>query len=302
VTATGKPVLPATVIVPSKGRPALLVDTVESILAGGDWPTEIVVVDQSEVENRALAERAEEPGSIVRYEWRPGLVGVSAARNEGCRLAREQVLVFADDDVFVATDWLGSIVGRVLAEPDALVSGRVLPVERDRPDGFAPSCIVSEEPKTYAGRAWDDVLYSNNMAFASEIYEALGPFDERLGVGGPYRAATDNDYCLRALTAGYRIRYVPDCVVYHRAFRPLSAYPGVMWNYGVGQGAALTKHIRLHDRYPLIRLWNSLVSHVSRAARLRSTDRVRARGEAAYTLGLLYGSGRWLLMERLRGG
>jgi GT2 family glycosyltransferase len=298
---SSKPTLAASVIVPSRGRPQLLVETVDSILAGDELPAEIVVVDQSDAENPALATRAAEPGSILRYMWRPKVVGVSAARNEACRLARERVLVFTDDDVFVASDWLRTMVGHVLDDPDALVSGRVLPAERDRPDGFAPSCKESEEPKTYEDRVWDDVLFSNNMAFSREVYDTLGPFDERLGVGAPYRAATDNDYGFRALEAGYRVRYVPGAVVYHRAWRPTSALPGLMWNYGVGQGATLTKHASRRDRYTLIRLSVSLLRRLRGALAAIGKDRDQALADAAYAAGLVYGALRWLVVEELNG-
>jgi glycosyltransferase involved in cell wall biosynthesis len=301
VSAGGRPKLPASVIIPSRGRPGLLADTVESILAGDDLPAEILVVDQSPAENARLARLTEPPGSIVRYERRPGLVGVSAARNEACSLAREHVLVFTDDDVFVDPDWLGTVVAAVLSDPRVLVSGRVLPADTDRTDGFAPSCIESDEPKTYEGRVWDDVLFSNNMAFAREVYDDLGPFDDRLGVGSPYRAATDNDYGFRALEAGYRIRYLPEAVVHHRAFRPMAAYPRLMWNYGVGQGACFTKHASLRDRYSLHRLRDSIARRFRIAADRRGESRYAAFGEGAYALGLLYGSTRWLLVERLRG-
>jgi len=294
-------VLPATVIVPSRGRPDLLADTVESILGGDELPAEIVVVDQSPARNERVAQAASAPGSIVRYAHRPDLVGVSTARNEASRIARERVLVFTDDDVFVERDWLRVVVETVLADPEVLVSGRVLAVEGDRADGFAPSCIESDEPRLYEGRVWDDVLFSNNMAFAREVYDALGPFDERLGVGAPYRSATDNDYCYRALEAGYRIRYLPEAIVHHRAFRPMTEYPKVMWNYGIGQGATLAKHADLQDRYTLHRLAESVSRRLRLAVAMRSENRSLARGEGAYALGLVYGGARWLLLERLRG-
>ena len=301
MSAAARPTLPATVIIPSRDRPELLVDTVESILAGDDLPSEIVIVDQSATDSARLSKMGAAPGSIVRYERRPALAGVSAARNESCALARERVLVFTDDDVFVDQGWLRTVVEHVLRDPRVLVSGRVLPADTDRTDGFAPSCIESEVPKTYQGRVWDDVLFSNNMAFARDVYDALGPFDDRLGVGGPYRAATDNDFGFRALEAGYRISYVPAAVVHHRAFRPMTAYPKVMWNYGVGQGACLTKHASLRDRYPLHRLRDSVSRRFRLAVGIRSENRYLALGEGAYAVGLLYGSTRWLLVERLRG-
>ena len=301
MSTVSPPVLPASVIIPSRGRPALLVQCVESILAGDELPREIVVVDQSEQENTTLAAMGTVRGCSVRYR-RVDTKGVSAARNEACAVAAEEALVFTDDDIVVAPAWLGTITRSVLADPSStLISGRVLFIDRAETGGFAPSLIEAEEPRTYEGRVWSDVLFSNNMAFSRAIYERLGPFDPRLGVGSPYRAATDNDYCFRALEAGLRIRYDPYAIVYHQAWRPKRRYTGVYWNYGVGQGACFAKHAHLHDRYTLIRLRNAVVRHGRAALQVRSDGWWAASGEAAYAIGLVYGAARWSLLERLLG-
>jgi O-antigen biosynthesis protein len=301
VTAEQKPKLEASVIIPTRGRAELLVESVESIIAGDALPIEIVIVDQSPAPNGELAAVSSDPDSVVRYYHRPWIPGTSAARNEAVALARGPVLAFTDDDVIVEADWLRTIVAAISEDPTVLITGRVLPVESETGNGFAPSCIEVEEPRIYKGRIWDDALYSNNMGFMRDVFEALGPFDERLGVGAPYPNASDNDYCLRALEAGYRISYRPDVVVHHRAWRPMSVYPKLMWKYGFGQGAFLMKHARLSDRYTLIRLRESVRQHARDAFRLRREDRARSRGEAAFALGSIAGSTKWLLLETLRG-
>jgi len=293
--------LPISVIVPSRGRPQLLGECVESILAGSELPRELVVVDQSATENRALAELGTVNGCAVLYRHSASR-GVSAARNEACAIASQEILAFTDDDILVAPDWVGEITLAVQAEADStLISGRVRFIDTHLAGGFAPSLIDEDEPKLYEGRIWNDVLFSNNMAFSRTIFERLGPFDPRLGAGAPYRAATDNDYCFRALEAGYRIRYVPEAVVYHQAWREKKSYPQLQWGYGVGQGACMTKHIHLGDRYMVIRARHELRKHLRLAVEQRTQDREAAKGDAAFALGLMYGSARWLLLERMRG-
>ena len=295
------PTLAASVIVPTRGRPELLMECVQSILEGVELPRELVIIDQSDAPDTNVAALGNVRGCAVRYHH-SSTRGVSAARNEACRLAAEDILVFTDDDVLVAPDWLGTTVRCVLDDPTStLITGRVLPLDKDVQGGFAPTVAESDEPSVYRGRIWNDVLPSNNMAFTREIYDRLGPFDVRLGVGGTYRSATDNDYCYRALEAGYSIRYAPEAVVYHQMWRPKKSYRHVRWIYGVGQGAYFTKHIHLRDRYTLIRLRNEIFRHARIALDLRSQSNDDAKDEAAYVLGLIYGSARWLLFERLRG-
>ena len=259
-----------------------------------------MVVDQSRAENHSLADLGAVNGSRVVYRH-SSETGVSAARNEACELAGQQILVFTDDDIVVAPDWLGTIFRAASDGADSeLITGRVRSIDTQA-GGFAPSLIDDDSPKVYEGRIWDDVLFSGNMAFARSIFDRLGQFDTRLGVGGPYLSAADNDYCFRALEAGYRIRYAPDAVAYHHAWRKATHYRRLMWRYGVGQGAYLTKHIRLSDRYTLMRLRDHLVFDVKAARRERTEDPLASKALVAHAVGLLYGSTRWILLERLRG-
>ena len=139
------------------------------------------------------------------------------------------------------------------------------------------------------------------MACHRRILEDLGPFDERLGAGSRYLSAEDNDYCFRALDAGYRIRYLPEAVVHHQAWRPKGQHWRLQWTYGVGQGAYFAKHIHLRDRYALHRLRDEVQRSARRSREKRRTDPVGAKDDAAYTVGLLYGSARFTLRERLAG-
>jgi GT2 family glycosyltransferase len=288
------------VIIPSRERPQLVRECVGSILAGDRLPHEIVVVDQSRAENRWLADLGSVDGCRVLYRH-SSATGVSAARNEGSELAGQEILVFTDDDIVVAPDWLGTIFRAASDRADSeLISGRVRSV--DTPGGgFAPSLIDDDSSKVYEGRIWTDVLFSGNMAFSRSIFDRLGQFDTRLGAGGRYLSAADNDYCFRALEAGYRIRYAPDAIVYHQAWRKQTHYPRLMWRYGVGQGAYLTKHVRLSDRYTLMRLRDALVFDVKAARYERAENPLTSKALVAHALGLVYGSARWTLLERLRG-
>jgi hypothetical protein len=63
--------LPSSLIICSRNRPRLLLDTVESVLAGEELPTEIVVVDQGDEQHAELAQLGTIDGCDVRYLWRP---------------------------------------------------------------------------------------------------------------------------------------------------------------------------------------------------------------------------------------
>src|SRR5260221_8069879 len=113
--ADARPDLPPTsLIVCSRNRPQLLVDTVHSIVTAEAIPTELIVVDQSDRPNPALEQMSPSAGCQIRYLW-TRTVGLSRANNLGIAAARYDLLIFTHDDVFVSADWLEAITRALLA-------------------------------------------------------------------------------------------------------------------------------------------------------------------------------------------
>jgi GT2 family glycosyltransferase len=84
---------------------------------------------------------------------------------------------------------------------------------------FVPSTKEDEIHTTYEGRIRQDVLYAGSMAMYRSAIAEIGEFDVRLGAGAKFPGAEDNDFCYRLLESGYRIRYVPEALLYHQAWR-----------------------------------------------------------------------------------
>jgi GT2 family glycosyltransferase len=140
------------------------------------------------------------------------------------------------------------------------------------------------------------------MALHRSAIDEVGGFDERLGPGTRYHTAEDNDFGYRLLEAGYRIVYVPEAVVRHRAWRSEREFVRLRWTYGRGQGAFYAKHLQLTDHYMLGRAWWDLRRHAQRIpARIRLQYRRGAVADAVYCTALLSGMAQWLLTERIRG-
>lgn len=270
------------VILASRNRPALLADTVASILRSDPKPDEVIVVDQSDRPHPGL--------SGVRYLWSESR-GLSRANNLGTRSATYDHLVFTHDDVLVEPDWYGRMMATLLREgPRTVVTGRVLAAEPESADGFAPSLNPSTTPAVYEGKSARDVIWPMNLALHRSVLDAIGGFDERLGPGTPYPAAEDNDLCRRLLEAGCRIVFDPAAVVYHRAWRPWSEHASLRYDYGRGQGAFYAKH---HD---MRRLTGDVAGRLFRMGRSGRTP----REEIAYVRGLLSAAWQWSRQEGRR--
>jgi O-antigen/teichoic acid export membrane protein/GT2 family glycosyltransferase len=247
-------------------------------LAAQDYPKEVEVLladnRGSVVEPDVLAALvAGRDGFRIVRETRPG---VSAARNAGLGAARNEIIVYTDDDVRADAGWLRSIGTRFAREPELDgITGLILPAELDTPaqlwyeryyGGFSGQRTF--EPLTLqvadaAGRPWrrsrvvltDDhhrqvrefAIYGvgayaagANMAFRRSALKRIGGFDIALGTGTPARGGEDLAAIIALLWQGGRIGYEPGAVVYHRHRRGYDDLRRQMRGNGVGFTAMLT--------------------------------------------------------------
>ncbi len=309
------------VVVSTRNRHAFVTDLVASVLAGDTVPAELVIVDQSDTAHPALGGDTAHTGSVggvpdtahpdrardtldapcqVRY-LRSRERGLSRGRNAGIRAVRHDILAFLDDDVLVPAGWLTTLVGALIeAPPRTVVTGFVAAGEAEMPGAFAPSTSPDAEPTTYRGRIGRDVLLPHNMALYRAVFDEVGLFDPRLGVGSHFPSSEDNDFGYRVLEAGYSIRFVPDAVLVHRAWRAPGAWIPLRWAYGRGQGAYFAKHASLTDRYMLRRLWRDVARHARRAPRRLACEPRQAIGDAVYSAAVLLGAAEWIVTRPLR--
>ncbi|HEX5690179.1 MAG TPA: glycosyltransferase, partial [Roseiflexaceae bacterium] len=260
--------LPASsLLICSRNRPQLLLESVESVLSGDAVPTELLIMDQSDRPHPILQNYHTERPCEVRYVP-VRVVGECPSKNIGMRLARYDILVFTDDDILATPGWFGALVRALeAAGPRGVVTGQVFPTEPASPGGFAPTKKVDPRPAIYQGRVGEDVLFPMNMAMYRSAIETVGDFDERFGAGGPFHGAEDNDLGYRLLEAGYRIHYVPEAGLYHRAWRGAQDYVRTRWIYGYCQGAFYAKYLSLRDPYMLRRMAWDLFRHAKRLPR-----------------------------------
>jgi GT2 family glycosyltransferase len=282
----------ATLVIGTRNRPSLLRATVESVLDGRERPAEIVVVDQSDEPSFTLAELSREDCAVrVIAASEPGL---SRARNEGAAAASTELLVFADDDMLADREWFGRLVRALAAaEPKTVVTGAVEAAPGESWRSFFPATQSHTPGAVFEGRLDRDVLAGGHMAITRSALEDVGGFDPRLGPGAAYPAAEDNDLGFRLLEAGYRIAYVADAVLYHRAWRAGWRYPLVRFSYGRGKGGFYAKHpAQLRSR-----ALRDVTHRMRRFPRQVIRRPSLAAGDVAYVAGILVGSTRWWLRE-----
>lgn len=282
-----------TLIICSRNRPEMLRDAVESVLGSEELPDELIIVDQSTRPDEALANLRASPDCDIRYVP-SNSVGLSRANNIAIAAASHELLVFTHDDVLVEPSWFGAIRrAQIETGRGAVVTGRILAAAAPDGGGYAPTLRVGTTPDVYRGRIGYDVLKPLNMAIPRGALESVGGFDERLGPGTPFPGAEDADLGFRLLEAGYEIHFVPDALLYHRAWRTEGEYLPLRWRYGVAQGGFYAKHFHWRDPHMLERFLRDAARRARHFPGRVVREGRRALGDPLFVAGNVLGAVRW---------
>jgi GT2 family glycosyltransferase len=238
------------VLICTRNRAKSLAATLERFFAqrfAGDYEYELLIVDNASTdETKKVAERF---ASRVRYlfENRPGL---SRARNAAIKAAQGEILVFTDDDVLVAENWLDEIHREFSSDLSlSVLGGRVLLAR----EGLQEVAVFTlNERREIVFPNGGGVAMGANMAFRREVFDRVGLFDVRLGAGTFFAGGEDIELFYRALKAGYKFVYAPNVLVYHDHDRETSQQAcRLIYGYGKAYPAYILKHALLGDRYAM---------------------------------------------------
>ncbi len=152
----------------------------------------------------------------------------AVARNIGAREAQGKVLCFLDADCIPHRRWLRTLLDRY-HDPEVKIVGGGVSFPSGNYWSLADN-IATFYPYLHTAPAGTrDQLPSLNLSLRREVWEAVGPFDERY----PRPAGEDADWTTRARLAGYTLYFEPRAVVAHH---PARATFRDLWNHAVTFG------------------------------------------------------------------
>ena len=126
------------VIIPTRNRADLLQLTLKSLqsqtLSADSF--EVLVIDNGSTDNTKQAAMSfQQKSGNIRYFFDP-TPGLHVGRHLGMRMAKSDILVYADDDIEALPSWLKAI-GESFQDPEvALVGGKNLPKFESKPPGW----------------------------------------------------------------------------------------------------------------------------------------------------------------------
>lgn len=205
---SGQP--PASVVIPTRGRPAYLDVALSSIVPQAvELQAEVIVVnDGDDLATREIA-RLHGARLVALTPAR----GANAARNAGIAAAASDLIVLSDDDVEAPPGWLAALLAGVDAAPHAGVFGGPI---RARLEGGGPrACGREGAPITTLDLGPEDrdvaLVWSANMALRRAAVQTVGPFDESLHGRGE-----EEDWERRYTARGGVVRYIAGAELVHR--------------------------------------------------------------------------------------
>ena len=242
------------------------------------WPAdrlELLVVDNASGDGSAERIRAAVPGArVVESDVNRGFAG---GCNLGAANAGGEYLAFINNDARPGADWITAAVDVLDTQADvACVASKVLDWEGDRIDfvdgsltwygmGYKREC---EQPDTGEFDKPKDVLFATGAAMfvRAAVYRAVDGFDDRF-----FMFYEDVDLGWRLNLLGWRVRYVPTSLAYHRHHASMKSYGPWREHYLLERNALFSLYKNLGD---------DLLAKALPAALLLAVRRGLSRGAA----------------------
>lgn len=181
--------------------------------------------------------------------------GHTFSRNRAIALTQGDLVVWTDDDVQVATDWISNYVVAADANSEFTFFGSVIEPAFSPPmptwieenweslKGCFAARDLGSKPMDFSS---DCLPYGANFAIRTEVQKRF-LFDTELGRRGEQVVGEDElDLFRRLLASGHRGRWVPGAVVKH-LIPPERATEAYVLDYFVGQGRSLAARGKAWD-------------------------------------------------------
>lgn len=191
---------------------------IESIREHTDLPYELIVVDNGSTDGTLQYLQEQDDVILIANSEN---VGAPFARNQGLEIARGEYVMFFDNDIVATKDWLKILVEHSKNNPDIgligpmsnYVSGAQFVPDSSFEKIEDMHAFAEELTKENSGQllpAHRLILFA--MFATRAVVDKIGGMDPLYGKWG----FEDDDYCLRALIAGFKLAVAKDVFIYHK--------------------------------------------------------------------------------------
>jgi GT2 family glycosyltransferase/tetratricopeptide (TPR) repeat protein/glycosyltransferase involved in cell wall biosynthesis len=193
----------------------------DSIRAHTPLPHELILVDNASTDGtleyfRSLAAKQNNV-VVIRNSLN---LGFAAGNNQGLAIAKGECVVLLNNDTVVTADWLEKMLATLQRHPDVGVVGPMSNYVAGRqlvPDAAYRSLdelpkFAAEWSRSHAGQILEIGRVVGFCLLATRgVIDRIGGLDEQFGSGN----FEDDDFCLRAGLAGFKICVAQDVFIHH---------------------------------------------------------------------------------------
>lgn len=191
--------------------------------------TEVIVIDVSEPSVLKDIRDSHPEVAWYYYENKTGKkLTRSEQRNMGIEKASGDIIVFIDANCVPVEEWLEELCRPILKGEEQITSGSVRALNPVSVNNLASEYDTMEYLPESA---------TINLAFLKKIVDTVGFFDTDFLYGA------DVDFTWRAIDAGYKIKFVPQAVVYHE-WGDCREEVSRSLKYGIARARLYKKHLK----------------------------------------------------------
>lgn len=215
----------ASVVICTRNRGELIVDTLETVLANPYPNFELLVIDQSTDEVTKNAVKHFSSDDRLRYIY-TDTQGTGVSRYLGLVEATGEYVLYTDDDCTVPPDWVDVITKIFENSPKtAVIFSNVIPGQHDAERGVIPNHIYDQEQTiTSLVKYYKSIGMGAGMSVRRDAILAIGGFDQQLGPGSIFRSGEDYDIAVRALIKGWYVHETNQTTIIHDGFRTFDQF------------------------------------------------------------------------------
>jgi GT2 family glycosyltransferase len=210
------------IVIVARDNLAVTADCLASIYAHTHRSFEVVLVDNGSTEDfQGLVARIGASHGNITWLRNQRDVGYASACNQGLAAARGEYLAILHNDVLVTPGWLSRQLALMAIDPAVGVTGPALSACANAQSvGMRTYQSVAE--LTAFAEAWA-VNHANEIALSVPLSGVCLVMKRQVvarigGLDGSFGSSihTDDDFCLRAFRAGYRLAIAFDAFVHHQ--------------------------------------------------------------------------------------
>lgn len=225
------------VVIICRNEETYIKDLLDSLVNQSVLPHEIIVVDAESTDHtQKIVRNYMKKYNMVKLYIQPGTRG--EGRNYGAAKATGDIIAFIDADCIANAFWIQELIE---GSKDAdVVAGESVRL------GYHAFSNLQRVGMIHKGV---DVTYpSCNLAYSKKVFKAIKGFDP------DFKEAEEVDLNFRAVDAGFKLKYHPEAIVYHRVRESIRGFIKQSFWYGFGRKELTQKHGSLWSKYEPIEM------------------------------------------------